>query len=182
MSLQEAVIVNGVKLVRGVVLVFEHSVVRYYETEAQTEKLYTRRVFVGFDPNHKLSRYLLMEQAQSGKYVTCGYHSIDQLMNKVSKIDRPTDQEQQALMSVLAAERRKADNSKFSLNSLFDANNIGGWILLGLVLLAAIPPVGVVFLLCLVFSKNSTGFISFLVMILIFLVIVCIARSLGVLQ
>ncbi len=151
---QPYMIIDGVRYEQGTVFV-----VKKFDGVCYVEY---RTTFAYYDIEH--NRYQFLTPNQAGADSVTSYHDT-RFMNNLIRIEEPTPKERRILQSYLDRVELRMRKAKYSIND----DNISLLLLIGLViLLTVLPPVGLIVLLCIVFSDQTLpGFLACLIPFLI---------------
>lgn len=149
---QPYMVIDGVRYEQGTVFI-----VKKFDGVSYIEQ---RTTFIYYDTEHNRYHFLAPSSAD---HVAC--YRDARFMNNLIRIENPTSKERSILQSYLERVELRTRKAKCNINS----GNVSLLLLIGLVILFAIlPPVGLVVLLCIVFSdKTVSGFLGCLTPFLI---------------
>ena len=151
---QPYMVIDGVRYEQGTVFV-----VKKFDGACYIEY---RTTFAYYDTDH--NRYIFLTPNKAGADSTTSYRDT-RFMKDLIRTEDPTPKERSILQSYLERVELRTRKAKYNINS----DNVSLLLLIGLVILFAIlPPVGLVVLLCMVFSdKTVSGFLGCLTPFLI---------------
>ena len=150
---QTYMVIDGKRYEQGAVFV-----VKWHDGIAMTER---RTIFVDFDSDTK--RYTFITPVYHNESLCTSYPDA-RFMDNLIRIDTPTEKEIRILNSVIQRNAQRRKNGKVNTDDRYSL-----LLMLGLlVLMAVLPPVGVVVFFCIVFSDGTpAGFIGCLTPFLI---------------
>ena len=159
---QPYMIIDGVRYEQGTIFV-----VKKFDGACYVEY---RTTFAYYDTEH--NRYQFLTPNKAGADSATSYHDT-RFMGNLIRIEEPTLKERKILQGYLERVELRMRKSKYSINE----DNVSLLLIIGLVvLLVVLPPVGLVVLLCMVFSnKTLSGFLGCLTPFLILVGIALLA-------
>lgn len=158
---QTYMVIDGKRYEQGAVFV-----VKWHDGIAMTER---RTIFVDFDSDTK--RYTFITPVYRNESL-CTSYPDGRFMDNLIRIDTPTEKEIRILNSVIQRKTQQRGKAQVKPDDRYTLLMMLGLI----VLFAALPPVGLVVYLCIVFSDGTpSGFVGCLTPFLILVGIALIA-------